>query len=356
MRSWCLDSAASTVRVLAGPSGVGKSRLAVEVAGKLPDEWVSGRCAGGRVADLLPAVLACEEPTLVVVDDADTEPGVVTLIEQLGGQVNGGQVKVLLLVRDAAVFEHWVHQQLPDGQRGHLPTTTLAVVGEAGDRRRWFVEATRAYATALRVTPPPVSDVDARPVGTDGEAMVVTQARAALAALAGTRDRADALRTAGIDRVATELIEHERQRWNRTAEDSRWGLPETFTVEARLEALLALVLLAPATPAEATGVLRRLPRFRDQTDENLLRNIVAWAHHLYPGPGPAQVEPSPDFLRGALLAALTSPAQAEVTAALLSDLSTPQGSDVLTRLIRAAALFGTVAPLVGKIVHHQPVS
>lgn len=242
---------------------------------------MSGRCVGGRVAELLPAVLACEEPTLVVVDDADTEPGVAALIEQLGGWANQGQLKVLLLVRDAASFEHWVHQQLPDGQRGSLPTTTLAVVGEAGDRRRWFVEATRAYAAALGVAPPPVSDVDTRPVGADGEAMVLTQARAALAALAGTRDRADALRTAGLDRVATALVEHERQRWNRAAQDSRWGLPESFTAEARLEALLALVLLAPATPGEATGVLRRLPRFRDRADENLLRNIVAWAHHLY---------------------------------------------------------------------------
>ncbi len=351
---WCTDAAAPVVHVVAGPGGVGKSRLAVEVARLLPDEWVTGRCVGGRAGDVLPPVLACQEPTLVVVDDADTEPGVASLIEELGEQEGRGQVKVLLLVRDAEVFEQWVQQQLPDRHRGHLPTMPLAVVGEAGDRRRWFVEAARAYATALNIPPPPVSDMDTRPVGTDGEAMVVTQARAALAALAATRDRADSIRTAGIDRVAAELIEHERQRWNRAATDPRWGLPESFTVEARQEALLALALLAPATPAEVAGVLRQLPRFRDGTDEGLLRNVLAWAHHLYPGPGPAQVEPSPNFLRGVLLTALRSPAQAELTDSLLSALSRPQCTEVLTRIIRAAALFGTVAPLVGKVVQAQP--
>ena len=55
--------------------------------------------------------------------------------------------------------------------------------------------------------------------------MIVTQVRAVLAALVGTRERAEAIRTAGIDRVAAGLIEHERQRWDRAAGDPRWSLP-----------------------------------------------------------------------------------------------------------------------------------
>ena len=185
--------------------------------------------------------------------------------------------------------------------------------------------------------------------------MIVTQVRAVLAALAGTRERVEAIRTAGIDRVAAGLIEHERQRWDRAAGDPRWSLPEGFTVEDREEALLALVLLAPTTFDAAVGVLRRLPLFHEQP-EGSLSHIVHWAHHLYPGAEPAQVEPTPDFLRDALLAGLAQPAHAELTEFLLSALSTQEGQDgaVLTRLVRAAALFATVAPLVGKIVHNQP--
>ena len=353
---WCLDPAALPVHVLAGPGGVGKSRLAVQVARELPDGWVVGRCASGKAALLLPAVLACQEPTLVIVDDADTKPGVASLVEQLGERAERGEIKVLLLVREAIVFETWLHQQLPDAQRVRFPTTTLAAVGGPGDRRRWFVEAARAYAAALDVPPPPVSDVDTRPVGAEGDPMIIMQVRAVLAALAGTHERADVIRTAGIDRVAAGLIEHERQRWDRAAGDPRWSLPEGFTVEDREEALLVLVLLAPTTFDAAAGVLRRLPLFHEQP-EGSLRHIVRWAHHLYPGAGAAQVDPTPDFLRDALLAGLALPAHAELTELLLSALSTQDGQDgagALRRLIRAAALFATVAPLIGEIVHSQP--
>ncbi len=146
---WSLDPAALPVHVLAGPSGVGKSRLAVEIARLLPDGRVRGRCASGKAAQLLPAVLACQEPTLVVVDDADTQPGVASLVEQLGQRAERGEVTVLLLVREATVFEAWLHQQLPDARRVRFPTTTLAAVGGRGigvagssrpcgrTRRRW---------------------------------------------------------------------------------------------------------------------------------------------------------------------------------------------------------------------------
>ena len=69
------------------------------------------------------------------------------------------------------------------------------------------------------------------------------------------------------------------------------------------------------------------------------------------------IEPTPDFLRDALLAELAQPTHAELTELLLSALSMEDGQDgagVLRRLTRAAALFATVAPLVGEIVHHQP--
>ena len=127
-------------------------------------------------------------------------------------------------------------------------------------------------------------------------------------------------------------------------------------MEDREEALLALVLLAPTTFEAAVGVLRQLPLFREQPEPGL-RHIIRWAHHLYPGAEPAQVEPTPDFLRDALLAGLALPAHAELTERLLSAMSTQDGQDgagVLRRLIRAAALFATVAPLVGTIVHNQP--
>jgi hypothetical protein len=150
--SWCLDRGGSSLRVLDGPGGVGKSRLASEVARALPDPWASGRVVTGRVEEVFGAVVACGDPTLIVVDDADTEPGVVSLVRQVIARRGDQQlVKLLVVVRDGEAFTTWLHQQLPEELVLRWPTTGLQVIGGAGDRRRWFVQAARAYAAALEV-------------------------------------------------------------------------------------------------------------------------------------------------------------------------------------------------------------
>lgn len=203
--SWCQDHSGSVVRVLAGPSGVGKSRLAVEVARQLLPPWTAGRCISGRAGELIPAVAACGEPTLAIVDDADTQPDVAELVRHTHELETHEKVKVLLVVRDAAVFEQWIHQQLPDHHRQSLPSMSLRNVGTASDRPRWFAEAVQAYATALGKTPPVMSSIDRRPVGTDGETMVVLQVRAVLAALSDSPERVDAMRTASLSRCLCKL-------------------------------------------------------------------------------------------------------------------------------------------------------
>jgi hypothetical protein len=225
--SWCLDRTGSRIWLLAGPAGVGKSRLAVEVARALPDRWVSGRVVSGRVGEVIEKVLACKEPTLIVVDDAEIEADVVSLVRGVIGLQGGKQqVKVLVVVRDGDVFGEWLRQRLPDELAVHWPMTSLKVMGERSDRSRWFAQAAWAYAEVLERPRPPVSDRDTRPVGMDGEPMMVTQARAVLVALGdGSRAHAEAVRITGTDTLADGLFEHERKRWNRAAADARWCLP-----------------------------------------------------------------------------------------------------------------------------------
>ncbi len=346
--AWCLDPARPALRVLAGPGGVGKSRLAAEVAGELPEPWAAGRVVTGCVDEVWGAVLACGDPTLIVVDDADTEPDVVGLVRQVIAQGGGQQqIKLLVVVRDREAFGTWLRKQLPEELALRWPTTDLQVIGGAGDRRRWFVQAARAYAAALEVPPPPVTDLDTRPVGVDGEPMVVTQARAVLAALGrGSKPQADAVRTGGTNGVAAELVEHEQKRWNRAA--LRWGLLD-MTEEVREEALLTLVLLAPTTTEDGVHTLKQVRHFGDQ-HETVLLNVVAWAHHLYPGVALPQVEPTPDFLAGALLARVAESEHCGLVDAVNLGLAAQRDAQVLPRLVRAAALFPAVAGLIEKVL------
>src|SRR5664279_332745 len=182
---WCTDEPTSPVRIVEGASGVGKSRLTVEAARALPDTWAAGRWVTGAAEDLIAAVLACRQRTLLVVDDADTEPAAkVASLVQLVAQRDLGMIKVLLVARDRDSLQRAVHRELSAAQQANWPATTLRPFGGARDRRRWFVRAARAYAAAQGLPPPPVSDTDQHPVGADGEPMGVTQARALLASRA----------------------------------------------------------------------------------------------------------------------------------------------------------------------------
>jgi len=352
---WCTDEPNSPIQVLEGGSGVGKSRLTVEVARALPDMWAAGRWVTGSAEDLIAAVLACRERTLLVVDDADTEPAakVASLVQQVAQRDHLGMIKVLLVARDRDSLQRAVHRELPAGQQANWPATTLRPVGGAGDRRRWFVRAARAYARAQGLPPPRVSDTDQHPIGADGEPMVVTQARALLASRATSTVQLSAVRSAGIGAVADQIVDAEQRRWTHMARDTRWGIPTTVTAEAQLQAVSALVLLRPETEKDAAAVLRRLPRLNG-LDEPTLRNLVFWAHHLYPRAGPALVEPWSDFLTGAILTRLANIADEELSQALDVAAAAERSTTVLTQLIRVSTLFPGVTPLLVRLLQARP--
>ena len=352
---WCTDEPTFPVRVLEGGAGVGKSRLTVEVARALPDTWATGRWVTGSAEDLITAVLACGERTLLVLDDADTEPAakVASLLQQVAQRDHLGMIKVLLDARDRDPLQRAVHRELPTGQQMNWPATTLSPVGGAGDRRRWFVRAARAYATAQALPPPPVSDTDQHSVGSDGEPMVVTQARALLASRATSTAQLSAVRSAGIGALADQIVDAEQRRWAQIARDTRWGIPTTVTAEGQQQAVSALVLLRPETQKDAVAVLRHLPRLKG-LDKSILRNLVSWAHHLYAGVAPGLVEPSSDFLIGAIVTRLATTGDEELIQTLDLAAAAERSTTVLTQLIRVSTLFPGVTPLLERLLRTRP--
>jgi len=354
LRDWCLDPAAPVVRILDGPSGVGKTRLAVETGRVLPEGWVAGRCVPGRALDVLPLVRACAEPTLAIVDDADTHPDIARLLDQLTATPEKGPpVKVLLVVRDAGAFTRSVQGRLRGAVEANWPVTRLSAIGEASDRPRWFANAVKAYARATGRAAPPGLETNRTKVGGPDEAMILTQVRAALTVLAKNPAEAAGYRTAPVDDLVAALIGHEQERWREAAQDSRWKLPDGLTAEACDDAMLALVVLAPTTVDEAVKVLRRLPRLRPWKKD--LANVADWAHHVYPGTttGGPWADPAPDFVLGALLAHLAAERTDLVSGLDLAG-AAEKRPEVLLRLVRAAPQFSSVAALTDATLSKAP--
>src|SRR5690349_1784042 len=130
---WCTEEDGPAVRVLVGPAGVGKTRLAVELARALPEGWAAGIARPGTAAQIVPVAADCGRPVLIVVDDADTEPApdIATLLDHAVAAPD--RVRVLLVARTADAIDARV-------------CTPLRAGGTDEDRRRVFADAVRAFA------------------------------------------------------------------------------------------------------------------------------------------------------------------------------------------------------------------
>ena len=360
--AWCDDPDGKRVHLVTGVSGVGKTRLAIEAAAELPPEWAAGFAVRNRIGQLVAAVTACQEPTLLIVDDADTVPDVGELLDQVQRHEGEPRIRVLLVVRDAAVFTAWLARHNPAhvAQAWDAEAITLVEpVGEDGDRKQWFAASLGAYAVVLRLGPVQVTRANVGAVGVAGEPMMVTCARAALAAVDGaSRAAIDAVRQAGPDALAERLVEHEMRRWSDTVADPHWGVQAPgVTDEGRADAVLALVLSGATTPASGIAVLRRIPRLSDQP-QGMLDALVTWARHLYPASAgftgsAALVVPEPEFLAAALAARCTHQDRAGLVAAALG--ADPGGSSVaFAPLVRAAAWFPAAATMVVDVLEQNP--
>ncbi|MFJ5984503.1 tetratricopeptide repeat protein [Lentzea sp. NPDC092896] len=265
--AWCVASAsgADVVRVVTGPAGVGKSRLALAVAAALPAGWVAGRLRDDA-AGLVERIAAAGDRTLVIVDD--TESVAVSAVETLvaGAVRHPDLIRVLLLARTDAAL-----RLLPDEVRPRLAgVEVLGPVGEAEDRQRWFVEAARAYAREWRV---PAPDLPDRPVGTDGDTPLMLHARALLAVLG----RSD-IRTWSLTDLMTELVSLEQRSW----QSDLPRLPAGCDTEVLAEALAVLLLLPASGTEEAAELLRRVPQFSHDTAQESRVAVARWARRRYP--------------------------------------------------------------------------
>ncbi|MFY1693290.1 SAV_2336 N-terminal domain-related protein [Plantactinospora sp. WMMB782] len=287
LERWCTGDGPA-VRLVTGPVGRGKTRLALELVGRLLRAgWRTFLLPRDRVADAAGAWRSYPDGVLVVADRAEAFPEAV--LDLAGhGTVPGARVRLLVLARSAG--DWWRELCRRDGS-GLLRQAQVEVLPpfptDPAGRGDAFRQAVRDLAGALPTTGPAqhpgepdlrlaVPDLRHDRFGSPLNLHLLAL-RLLLAELAP--DTSAAI----LGGVVREVLGRERQYWERTAIAAQISYPSP----ALLDGLVAAAALYGASSAVQAHEVVRRSRPAAGTDQATVHRLATWLHELYPG-GPGR--------------------------------------------------------------------
>jgi hypothetical protein len=294
---WCQGPTDRPLLLVTGGGGSGKTRLGREACVQmLVAGWDAGLADDKRRDSA--ATTRLQRPTLLVVDDADLRPGLISaLVGYLRQDDAGPEVRLLLLARAAGAWRDRLVRQRELADAYTVLDLDRHPVPPAG-RAEHFRRASTAFA-AYRAPGAPPADVLA-PAELDDpayrEPLLIH-----IAALLRTVDTAatpppspDQENAADEDSTATRpalpvrqallqaLCERERTRWYQLGQESHLPFNQDLPLVDQVVALATMT--APVDQSCATSLLAALPNQAEVTRIGA-EPLVVWAHRLYSGPG-----------------------------------------------------------------------
>ncbi|WP_460887645.1 tetratricopeptide repeat protein [Promicromonospora xylanilytica] len=256
---WCAGPEAVAVRLVSGPPGVGKTRLAREAAhGLARAGWTCLDVPDGAERAALAAV-PDGAPALLLVDDAETRGPALADLLRAATRGRAGTLRILLVARDVG---GWFTRLAA----ADLAVGALLEPARAGDDlaaevlpgqvdARLVAAFVEPYARALGLEPPRVAVASV----TGGGARQLDLHAAALCAVmrAHVRARRGVL-PVDVSDALDELLEHERWTWFRSAEESGLLGDAGFLPEAIDGLVAAATLTGVRTVDAAEDLVRRV--------------------------------------------------------------------------------------------------
>jgi hypothetical protein len=344
LTDWCKRTDELDFRLLVGPGGQGKTRLARELIHlQAAEGWVAGFLAPDPPENPhdINGIIDSAVPLLLIIDYAETRSRQLKrLLDLLDGASEVGKVRILLLARSAGQWWNNLRLRYNHPLENAQVRTLAALDSDLNLRREAFDRAIDSFAYSLADFGDDVDwqefanlvdypdDLDADRYGSP-----LTLQMTALIHLLGRNDSRDLGQDAtGISPSSLEdqILAHEQKYWEDTATDHGIELHEIT-----LSAVVAATAFLGASGAEdALRTLARLPGIRDQPEDRRVA-VNSWLHDLYPATADQHWGPlQPDRIgeRHIMLQFANNP---ELLGLLLAGASDEQTFRALTLLHRA---------------------
>jgi tetratricopeptide (TPR) repeat protein len=371
LRLWCESPGRFSARLVSGPGGQGKTRLARELGRRMrQDGWAVLHVAPDLPADHYAALAGVDVPLLVVMDYAETRTAQVGAVV---GALRGasGPVRLVLVARtggewvdelsfpgaESMIGEALTEIVLPERPAdteppaGAMPVALPELADTVDERTAMFDAAVAAFAARLGWLPA-YRDVDWAAAATAAVRPDLSLGRydtalaVQMAALAALLDRSGGSQTS----PEVVLLVHERRYWRRLATRlgvlDQPGLPDFDRLAGWLVA--AAAVCGADTEQEALATLGALPVLAGQPAA-VFPALVRWLHELYPAQHAYWASPPPDRLAEHLVATvltarpdlldevLPAAAESQVYRALIvlsrAAIGRPATHDTLRRLV-----------------------
>jgi DNA-binding CsgD family transcriptional regulator len=337
LEGWCAEPGGFGMRLVTGPAGHGKSRLARQLCTRLTARgWLAGPLDRSKLDEAtLRQLHATSVSTLLVVDHAEIRTGELAgLVNGLAGRQRAGTVRLMLLAHAAGDWWEGFRRDVGvlgsvlDGvvelELAPLHTTLIS-------RQRGFREAAAAFARHRGHTATPA----AMPSLADPKYESVLNVHvAALAAVLHAEQPTG--RPTGPVNPTARVLESEQRHWSDVARAS--GLGGIYEQVDLDRAVAAAILCGADDEEQAIALLRRIPKLPGGGQVVRLARLL---RRLYPSRTSYWGTLQPDLLREELVARVTADpgipgGPTGLLGAMLADASAPQAARALTIVATAA--------------------